>query len=183
MDRRKALQTIGLSTLAAPFLVSCARDEEDRVATENSEQPEDDGMADFLFVQEAEGVRFEGDRMILLNVSPKTLFFTDRPQELAGYLSHEEFMNMVAEGPDNFEEDPPNATMVTHDGEGFRNVVVSSTSRRSSSGAVHRHGGKTSEPRFRGRSASQDEASPSRQGKSSLTHRGIPCPPSSRSSI
>lgn len=62
--------------------------------------------------------------MILLNVSPKTLFFTDRPQEMAGYLSYEKFMEMVTEGPDNFVEDPPNATMVTHDDKGFRNVVV-----------------------------------------------------------
>jgi hypothetical protein len=135
MDRRQALRTIGLSTLAAPLLASCAAEEEDRADIENPEQGEDDGMADFLFVQEAEGIRFEGDRMTLLDVSPKTLFFTDRPQELAGYLSYEEFMDMVTKGPDNFEDDPPNATVVTHGDDGFRNVVVRLSRKPSMDGA------------------------------------------------
>ncbi|MBD3871860.1 MAG: hypothetical protein IFK91_02905 [Acidobacteria bacterium] len=43
--------------------------------------------AELLFVQEAEGVTFEGDTLTLIGVRPQVLFFTDRPQRVAGYLA------------------------------------------------------------------------------------------------
>ncbi len=122
MDRRKALTTLGLSYLTLPYLVGCKNGEEDKAS--GKEQSADDGLVEFLFVQEAEDVRFEGDRMTLVNPNPKTLFFADRPDDIAGYLSFNQFIKLVTEGPDNFKEDPPNATLVVMGGEEFVNVVL-----------------------------------------------------------
>ena len=43
--------------------------------------------AELLFVQEAEDVTFEGDTLTLVGVRSQVLFFTDRPQRVAGYLA------------------------------------------------------------------------------------------------
>jgi len=122
MDRRKALMTLGISSLTLPHLISCGKD--DQADIPKKEQAADDGLVELLFVQEAENVQFEDDGMTMVNVNPKTLFFTDRPDEIAGYLSFKQFIDLVTEGPDNFEEDPPNATLVIMEGEEFVNVVL-----------------------------------------------------------
>ena len=122
MNRRRALQALGLSAAALPFLGGCRDEEETQPGTEDAN---DDGLVDLLFVQEAKGVRFEGDKMTLVDTDPRTLFFADRPDELAGYLDFPEFIKLVSEGPDNFEEDPPNATLVIQQDNGLVNVVVS----------------------------------------------------------
>jgi len=122
------MTTIGLSSLVAPFLASCAREEGHETGSDAiGEQRADDGLVDLLFVQESEGVRFEGDGMVLANVRPQTLFFSDRPEEIAGYLSFNEFLDLVGEGPDNFQEDPPNATLVIMEGNDLVNVVMNLT--------------------------------------------------------
>ena len=54
--------------------------------------------AELLFVQEAEGVTFEGDTLTLVGVRPQVLFFTDRPQRVAGYLAFDEFLAEVSTG-------------------------------------------------------------------------------------
>ena len=122
MDRRKALMTLGISSLTLPHLISCGKDEQAEIP--KKEQAGDDRLVELLFVQEAQNVLFEGNQMTLVDVSPKTLFFADRPYEMAGYYSFDQFMNVVTKGPDSFEENPPNATLVVLEGEEFVNVVV-----------------------------------------------------------
>ena len=69
-------------------------------------------MPQFLFVQNARGVVFDQGTMTLKEVSPTTIFFSDRPQRIAGHFTTEEFVNEVwGEGKDNFVSDPPNATL------------------------------------------------------------------------
>jgi hypothetical protein len=80
--------------------------------------------AELLFVQEAEGVSFEGDTLTLIGVRPHVLFFTDRPQRVAGYLAFDEFLAEVSTGPDSFAADPPNATLVSLEGDEFVDVVL-----------------------------------------------------------
>jgi hypothetical protein len=62
--------------------------------------------------------------MTLVGFAPRTLYFTDRPNECAGYLNFDEFVRMVSEGPDSFEEDPPNATLVSLETDKVVNVVM-----------------------------------------------------------
>ena len=80
--------------------------------------------AELLFVQEAEGVTFEGDTLTLVGVRPQVLFFTDRPQRVAGYLAFDEFLAEVSTGPDSFAADPPNATLVSLEGDECVDVVL-----------------------------------------------------------
>ena len=57
--------------------------------------------ADFLFVQTAKGMSFDkaASRLTLTGVSPVTLFFTDRPERIAGNMSTGKFVPFWSEGP------------------------------------------------------------------------------------
>ena len=67
-----------------------------------------------LFVQNSAGVTIDAAKGVftLKNVSPSTLFFSDRPVRLAGhYHTREEFLKLWNEGPDSLAKNPPNATL------------------------------------------------------------------------
>ncbi len=69
---------------------------------------------ELLFVQNSTGVAIDQAKgtLRLKNVSPSTLFFTDRPVRMAGhYHTKGEFVKMWSEGPDSFAKNPPNATL------------------------------------------------------------------------
>lgn len=86
----------------------------------------DTRQADFLFVQTASGMTFDADaqRLTLTGVSPVTLFFTDRPERVAGNMATARFVPFWSEGPDSFQSDPPNADVsVVEDGKLLQTVV------------------------------------------------------------
>ena len=85
--------------------------------------------AELLFVQESQGVTIDGEIMTLTGVEPQVLFFTDRPERLAGYMAIDEFLSAVSEGPDSFVKDPPNATLASLEGDEFVDVVLELTQR------------------------------------------------------
>jgi hypothetical protein len=89
----------------------------------------DDGIVELLFVQEAAGAELRENSLILKNVRPLTLFFADRPEDIAGYLTYQEYVDLVYKGPDNFEEDPPNATLMILDGDALIPVVLELSSK------------------------------------------------------
>jgi len=67
-----------------------------------------------LFVQNSAGVSIDAAKGVLTlkQVSPSTLFFTDRPVRMAGhYHTKDEFLKLWSEGPDSFAKNPPNATL------------------------------------------------------------------------
>lgn len=87
---------------------------------------DDASKADFLFVQTADSMAFAADanRLTLRDVGPSTLFFTDRPERIAGNMSTESFIPFWSEGTDSFLSDPPNADLsIMVNGE-LRQVVV-----------------------------------------------------------
>jgi hypothetical protein len=92
----------------------------EQTAAESGEAVE----AELLFVQEAEGVTFEENTLTLIGARPQVLFFTDRPQRVAGYLAFDEFLAEVSAGTDSFADDPPNATLVSLEGDEFVDVVL-----------------------------------------------------------
>ncbi|MFO1476539.1 MAG: hypothetical protein U1F98_07805 [Verrucomicrobiota bacterium] len=88
-----------------------------------------DQKVELLFVQNASSVSFDTDKatMRLHNVTPTTLFFTDRPVRMAGHvLTKQEFLPMWGETPDSFVKDPPNATVsIVEPGRAdLQNIVV-----------------------------------------------------------
>ena len=64
-----------------------------------------------LFVQSAKGVTFDKGKMTLKGVSPATVFFSDRPERIAGHMATDEMIPLWKEGKDSFFKDPPNAAL------------------------------------------------------------------------
>ena len=83
-------------------------------------------MADFLFVQTSKGMRFDKNtnKLTLTDVAPTTLFFTDRPERLAGNMKTTAFIPFWSEGKDSFKSDPPNADLSILEGKELKQVVV-----------------------------------------------------------
>jgi hypothetical protein len=86
----------------------------------------DTKIADFLFVQTSKGLIFDksANKLTLAGVSPITLFFTDRPERLAGNMKTTAFIPFWSEGADSFKSDPPNADVSILEGKTLRQVVV-----------------------------------------------------------
>ncbi len=81
---------------------------------------------EYLYVQTAHAVTFKGNKMTLHGISPTTLFFSDRPERIAGHGTTEELVGEWAEGKDSFAKDPPNATLSILEGDDdeIENIVV-----------------------------------------------------------
>ena len=83
-------------------------------------------QADFLFVQTAKGVSFDKstNKLTLEGVSSTTLFFSDRPERIAGNMKTTAFVPFWSTGKDSFLKDPPNADVSILEGDKLRQVVV-----------------------------------------------------------
>jgi len=88
-----------------------------------------DGNADFLFVQTAKGMAYAASesRLTLRGVSPVTLFFSDRPDRIAGNMKTERFVPFWSEGDDSFRAVPPNAELSILEGDELLQIVVELT--------------------------------------------------------
>jgi len=64
-----------------------------------------------MFVQTANAITSDGTTLTLKEVTPSTLYFSDRPKRIVGHLTTVDFVDLWAEGDNNFEEDPPNAVL------------------------------------------------------------------------
>jgi hypothetical protein len=68
-------------------------------------------MVNMLFVQSAHGAELANGKLSLTGVSPSTIFFSDRPERIAGHEPTEDFVSNWGEGEDSFQSNPPNATL------------------------------------------------------------------------
>ncbi len=126
MNRRKMLSTIGVSTLSGTLVASfkSQRAAASETAEVEADDSADDELVDLLFVQNSKGMRFDNGTLTLVDADPQTLFFSDRPEDIAGFLSFEELVALVGEGPDNFKEEPPNATLMVFGGDELSQSVM-----------------------------------------------------------
>lgn len=87
---------------------------------------EEEKKADFLFVQSAKSMSFDPatNKLTLENVSPVTVFFTDRPERIAGNMNTTRFIPFWSEGEDSFKSDPPNADISIVEGKELKQTVV-----------------------------------------------------------
>ena len=107
-----------LGLMLAPVLTAgCAR-------TPRPVAPPGSAGAQLLFVQTARGVSYGAGRLTLHEVGPTTLFFSDRPQRLAGHVSTPRFLADWDRGQDSFAADPPNATLSVFGGRAVSDAVV-----------------------------------------------------------
>ncbi|MBK1648766.1 hypothetical protein [Rhabdochromatium marinum] len=108
-------RTVLMSLAAAPVALSTANQ---AVAKEAEAQPQ------FLFVQSAQRMRYARDQLTLVDVSPITVLFSDRPERLAGHMATEAFVPFWSEGDNSFEQDPPNADLAILEGKQDANIVL-----------------------------------------------------------
>jgi hypothetical protein len=64
-----------------------------------------------MFVQTARGIISDGATLTLRDVTPSTLFFSDRPQRVVGHMTTADFVELWGEGDNSFAADPPNAVL------------------------------------------------------------------------
>jgi hypothetical protein len=88
--------------------------------------PEAPKEADFLFVQSSKGMTFDKatNKLTLTGVSPATVFFTDRPERIAGNMKRTAFIPFWSTGKDSFKSNPPNADISILEGEKLTQIVA-----------------------------------------------------------
>ena len=81
-----------------------------------------------MFVQSAEDLKVDAAKstLRLVKVSQQTLYFSDRPQRLAGHLKMADYLKewTAAAGKDNFGADPPNAALSVYEPGQPNNTLV-----------------------------------------------------------
>ena len=72
-----------------------------------------DAKVNYLFVQSAASAILKDGTLTLKGVSPTTVYFSDRPQRIAGHVETKSLVEALKEDqrPDSFKNDPPNATL------------------------------------------------------------------------
>jgi len=108
----KRLKNACLVFLLAAFMLSmaaCAT----TATTSSTEAPQ------LMFVEIAEDLKVDPAKstLRLVKVNQQTLYFSDRPQRIAGHLKMADYMKewTAKAGKDNFSADPPNATLSVYE--------------------------------------------------------------------
>ncbi len=87
-----------------------------------------DQKVQLMFVQTSEDfkVNSKDKTLRLVNVNPQTLYFSDRPKRVAGNLTMPAYFDewTAKAGPDNFKNDPPNATLSVYEGSNKENTLA-----------------------------------------------------------
>lgn len=111
---RKLSQLIALVGALVVSLPLCGNAEEKKA------EPKE---VQYLFVHNAKDVSFADGKMTLKGISPTTIFFSDRPDRIAGHMTTMDFTKNWSKGKDSFEIDNPNAALAIF-GEGEPTDVV-----------------------------------------------------------
>jgi hypothetical protein len=87
------------------------------------------GAPQLMFVHSAEDLKVDpaAGTLRLVKVSQQTLYFSDRPQRVAGHLTMADYLKewTSAAGKDNFGADPPNAALSVYEpGQADNTLVV-----------------------------------------------------------
>lgn len=81
---------------------------------------------ELMFVQTSAAMSADVDEQTLrlVQVTPQTLYFADRPERVAGHVKMADYLSEWTEGEDNFGEDPPNATLSVYEPDAAKNTLV-----------------------------------------------------------
>jgi hypothetical protein len=91
-----------------------------------------------LFVQNAQDVVVQEGRLTLIGISPTTIFFSDRPNRIAGHMATEDFVRdwQTGTGKESFHSNPPNGALSILTEEEVVDVVVELKNPRLAGGAL-----------------------------------------------
>ncbi len=109
-----SVMLIVMSLVSLAFLFNAASAAEKKAET-----------VDLLFVQNAKDIFGDEHSLTLKGIGPTVLFFSDRPERIAGHMTNERYLKLWTEdGKDSFLADPPNATVSILNGDEAKDVVV-----------------------------------------------------------
>jgi len=115
MNRRQLLLGLGIAPVLSNLMMRSVSAEEKPATKEE---------VNLLFVQSAHGVTLADGVLRLSNISPSTLFFSDRPDRVTGHEVTEDFVANWGVGDDSFKATPPNATLSVLTGDDPQEIVV-----------------------------------------------------------
>lgn len=127
MIRKHVIVAVGLCALALPLMLGCGATPQPPSAENTAEAPAPTATteeAEFLFVQGAASSTLADGVLTLGGVGNSTIYFSDRPERLAGHLTTQEFVENWGSGDDSFASDPPNATLSILSGVEPQEIVV-----------------------------------------------------------
>ncbi len=107
------MRRIALSLAAAAFAVMGAAYAADAPAQSDASEEIAMPAANWMFVQVGNGFSTDGKTLTIKGVASQTLMFSDRPERMTGDVSTMKFVENWTKGKDDFQKDPPNATIST----------------------------------------------------------------------
>lgn len=79
---------------------------------------------ELLYVQNSHDVSVEKNRLTLQKIGGTTIYFSDRPERVAGHMTTTDFVAEWGRGENSFADNPPNANLsIFHENE-IINVVI-----------------------------------------------------------
>ncbi len=133
MQRTKSLSARGIAALATALMLGCGGAPQPAAPTaveaDVAPAPAPEQL-EFLFVQTAGSAMLADGVLRMGSVNPATIYFSDRPDRVAGHLTTDEFVATWGEGEDSFASNPPNATLSILAGEQPQEIVVTITEPR-----------------------------------------------------
>lgn len=112
-----ACRSIGLAAMVLTIAVPA-------LAEDSAAKKEPD--IELLFVQTSPSIKAdtEAKKIRLVDVNQQSLYFSDRPARIAGHIPMAAYMKEWTEAPDDFNEDPPNATLSVYEPGKKKNSIV-----------------------------------------------------------
>jgi len=133
MKRNQHITVLGIAAIAIPLMLGCGGAPQpaatNAVEVEETPAPAAD-EPEFLFVQGADSASLADGVLRMGSVNPSTIYFSDRPDRIAGHLTTEEFVATWGDGEDSFASNPPNATLSILTGDQPQEIVVTITEPR-----------------------------------------------------
>lgn len=90
------------------------------------EKKTDAPKVQLMFVQTADDLKADDNTLRLVNVGQQTLYFSDRPERIAGHITMPAYLEewTAAAGAENFAADPPNATLSVYESGSHENTLA-----------------------------------------------------------
>lgn len=77
-----------------------------------------------LFVQTSSSMQADAEKLRLVDVGEQTVYFSDRPNRIAGHIHLDKFVSGWSMGDDSFANNPPNAVLSVYESNGQDNTLV-----------------------------------------------------------
>ena len=127
MKRNRMFFALAIVAIVVPLTLGCGAAPQPAAQQEAPVQEEPAALThevEYLFVLTAESATLADGVLKMGDVNPATLYFSDRPDRIAGHQATEEFVAEWGVGDDNFASNPPNATLSVLSGTEPQDVVV-----------------------------------------------------------